>query len=146
MPRSFYRLILALSLLLPFAAHASDAGDFVAAESSERAELLETWAAKPDPARVDLLIALQDGRVAADSSNRAFIQTGDAFTAVDPSAPALADAPNPDEPQAISLNNRLRGLVETALASHQLLAADPKLRLAAALTLQKARVLRNCNC
>jgi urea transport system permease protein len=138
MPRSLYRLILALSLLLPFAAHASDAGDFVAAESSQRAELLEAWAAKPDPARVDLLIALEEGRVAADSSNRAFIQNGDSFTAADPAAPALADAPNPDEPQAISLNNRLRGLVDTALASHQLLAANAKLRLAAALTLQKS--------
>ncbi len=139
MPRFLYRFILALSLLLPFAAHASDAGDFVAAESSQRAELLEAWAAKPDPARVELLVALQEGRVAADSSNRAFIQNSDdSFTPVDPNAPASADAPSPDEPQAISLNNRLRGLVETALASHQLLAADAKLRLAAALTLQKS--------
>jgi len=138
MPKILYRLILALSVLLPFAAHASDASDFVAAESSDRAQLLETWAAKPDPARVELLIALKEGRVAADSSNRAFIQNGDAFAAVDPAAPASADAPNPDEPQSISLNNRLRGLVDTALASHQLLAADAKLRLAAALTLQKS--------
>jgi urea transport system permease protein len=138
MPNYFYRLILALSLWLPFAAHASDAGDFVAADSSERAALLETWAAKPNPARIDLIVALQEGRVAADSSNRAFIQNGDTFTAVDPTAPAVADAPSPDEPQAISLNNRLRGLVETALASHQLLAADPGQRLSAALLLQKA--------
>ncbi len=138
MPRFLYRLILALSLLLPFAAHAGDAAAFVAADSSERAELLETWAAKPDPARLNFLIALQQGRVAADSSSRAFIQNGDTFAAVDPNAPAMTDAPNPDEPQAISLNNRLRGLVETALASHQLLAADDKLRLAAALTLQKS--------
>lgn len=138
MPRRLYRLILALSLLLPLAAHASEAGDFVAAESSERAELLEAWAAKPDPARIEWLIALQEGRVAADSSHRAFIQNGDNFTPVDPDAPALADAPNPDEPETLSLNNRLRGLVETALASHQLLAADAKLRLTAALTLQKS--------
>src|SRR4051812_38864651 len=73
MPR-YLHLLLALCLWLPFAAQASDAGDFVAAQSSERAQLLETWAARPDPARVELLIALQDGRVAADSSNRAFIQ------------------------------------------------------------------------
>ncbi len=138
MPRFLYRFILALSLLLPFVAHASDAGVFVAADSSERAELLETWAAKPDPARLSFLIALQQGEVAADNSNRAFIQSGDTFTAVDPNAPAMTDAPNPDEPQALSLNNRLRGLLETALASHLLLAADAKLRLAAAVTLQKS--------
>ncbi|MCV4281152.1 urea ABC transporter permease subunit UrtB, partial [Pseudomonas capsici] len=51
---------------------------------------------------------------------------------------AAADAPNPDEPRKLRLNNRLRGLVETALASHQLLAADAKLRLAAARQLQKS--------
>ncbi|MFS2159951.1 urea ABC transporter permease subunit UrtB [Pseudomonas sp. Pseusp122] len=138
MPNALHRIILALALLLPLAAHASDASDFVAGESAERAELLEAWAAKPDPARVELIIALQEGRVAADSSNRAYIQSGDSFTAVDPAAPAAADAPTPDEPQAISLNNRLRGLVENALASHQLLAADAKLRLNAALQLQKS--------
>lgn len=138
MPKYLHHLFLALCLWLPFAAHASEAGDFVAAPSSERAQLLETWAAKPDPARVELLIALQEGRVAADSSNRAFIQNGDRLIAVDPEAPALAEAPSPDEPQAISLNNRLRGLIDTALASHQLLAADPKVRLAAAQTLQKS--------
>lgn len=138
MPRYFHHLILALCLWLPFAAHASEAGDFVAADSSERAQLLESWAARPDPARVELLVALQDDRVAADSSNRAFIQNGNSFIAVDPDAPALADAPNPDAPQSISLNNRLRGLINTALASHQLLAADPKVRLAAAQVLQKS--------
>ncbi|WP_133750863.1 urea ABC transporter permease subunit UrtB [Pseudomonas sp. LP_7_YM] len=138
MPRRLYRLMLALSLLLPVAAHASEAGDFAAAESSERAQLLEAWAAKPDPARIEWLVALQEGRVAVDSSHRAFIQNGDTFTPVDPGAPALADAPDPDEPETLSLNNRLRGLVETALASHQLLAADARLRLTAALTLQKS--------
>jgi len=138
MPRSLYRFIFALSLLLPVAAHASDASDFVAASSSQQADLLEAWAAKPVPARVELINALQDGRVAADSSKRAYYEVNDKFVAVDPAAPAAADAPNPDEPRKLRLNNRLRGLVDTALASHQLLAADEKLRLAAALQLQKS--------
>ena len=138
MPKLLYRFIVALALLLPFEAHASDAGDFVAASSARQADLLEVWSAKPDPARIELIIALQDGRVAADSSKRAFIENGDKLVAVDPDAPAAADAPTPDEPRKLRLNNRLRGLVDTALASHQLLAADEKLRLAAAQQLQKS--------
>ena len=39
--------------------------------------------------------------------------------------------------KTLRLNNRLRGLIDTALASHQLLATDPKLRLSAAQQLQK---------
>jgi len=138
MPKLLYRFIVALALLLPLEAHASDAGDFVAASSARQADLLEAWSAKPDPARIELIIALQDGRVAADSSKRAFIENGDKLVAVDPDAPAAADAPTPDEPRKLRLNNRLRGLVDTALASHQLLAADEKLRLAAAQQLQKS--------
>lgn len=135
MPNIVYRFIFTLALLLPMAAQASDAGDFVAASSAQQAELLETWAAKPVPGRTELIIALQEGRVAADSSKRAYIETGDQYVAVDTPA---ADAPAPDEPRKMRLNNRLRGLVDTALASHQLLADDAKLRLAAALQLQKS--------
>ncbi|EGH68736.1 branched-chain amino acid ABC transporter permease, partial [Pseudomonas syringae pv. actinidiae str. M302091] len=133
---------LAISLLLPLAAQASDASDFAAAGSSQQAELLETWAATPVPERIELLEALRDGRVAADSSKRAWIENNDKYVAVDANAPAAAaaadDAPTPDEPRKLRLNNRLRGLVDTALASHQLLAADTRLRLAAALQLQKS--------
>ncbi|EGH08075.1 hypothetical protein Pgy4_05192, partial [Pseudomonas savastanoi pv. glycinea str. race 4] len=63
MPSYFYRFILAISLLLPLAAQASDASDFVAASSAQQAELLEAWAAKPTAERVELLEALRDGRV-----------------------------------------------------------------------------------
>ncbi|WP_443690315.1 urea ABC transporter permease subunit UrtB [Pseudomonas sp.] len=109
MPTAFYRFILAVALLLPFAAHASDAGDFVAADSGQQAKLLEAWAAQPDPARVELINSLQQGQITVDG-----------------------------ETKTLRLNNRLRGLVDTALASHQLLAADAKLRLGAAQHLQKS--------
>ncbi len=39
------------------AAHAGDAEDFVAADSSQQAALLETWAAHPEPARIELINA-----------------------------------------------------------------------------------------
>ncbi|RRV09529.1 urea ABC transporter permease subunit UrtB [Pseudomonas sp. v388] len=127
-----YRFLLMFVVALPMAAHASDAGDFVAASSSQQAELLESWAANPSPQRIELLEALSDGRVAVDSSKRAFIEVNGSFVAVD------GDTPATDEPRKLRMNNRLRGLTETALASHQLLGADIGLRLNAARQLQKS--------
>ena len=103
------RFILTLGLLLPLLASASDSGDFIAADASRRAALLESWAANPDPARIETLEALQQGQVTVEG-----------------------------EARTLRLNNRLRGLVETALASHRLLAADAEVRLAAARQLQKS--------
>ncbi|MDY7563184.1 urea ABC transporter permease subunit UrtB [Pseudomonas sp. 10B1] len=108
MPNALYRFIFALAVLLPFTAHASDATDFVAASPVQQAKLLEAWAAQPDPARVELINALEQGQLTING-----------------------------QPQVLHLNNRLRGLIDTALASHQLLAADAKLRLGAAQQLQK---------
>ncbi len=129
---SLYRMLLACVFMLPWLAHGSDAGDFVAASSSEQVKLLETWAAQPLPERLPLLLALQDGRVAADANKQAFIETDTQLVAADGAA-------TPTEPlRKLRLNNRLRGLVESTLASHQLLAAEPAVRLAAAQQLQRS--------
>ena len=109
MPTALYRLVLACLLLLPLGAYANDANDFAAANNSEQAQLLESWAAHPTPARVELINGLQQGQISVDG-----------------------------EVKTLRLNNRLRGLIDTALASHQLLAVDPKLRLNAAQQLQKS--------
>ena len=109
MPTALFRFICALLVLLPLGAYADDASDFAAANNSVQAQLLESWAAQPTPARVELINSLQQGQVTVDGKVK-----------------------------TLRLNNRLRGLVETALASHQLLAADPKLRLSAAQQLQKS--------
>ena len=109
MPTALYRFILAIALLLPMAAHSGDAEDFVVANPMQQARLLEAWAAQPDPARIELINALQQGELTVDG-----------------------------QPKTLRLNNRLRGLIDTALASHQLLAADAKIRLAAAQQLQKS--------
>ena len=109
MPTALYRLILACLLLLPLGAYANDANDFAAANNSEQAQLLESWAAHPTPARVELINGLQQGQISVDG-----------------------------EVKTLRLNNRLRGLIDTALASHQLLAVAPKLRLNAAQQLQKS--------
>ena len=109
MPTALYRLILSCLLLLPLAVFADDASDFAAANNSAQAQLLESWAAQPVPARVELINSLQQGQVTVDG-----------------------------QVKTLRLNNRLRGLIDTALASHQLLTADPKLRLSAAQQLQKS--------
>lgn len=103
-----YRLIIGLALLLPLAAEAGDADYFVAANTTEQARLLQAWAAQPDPARLALLTSLQQGRI------------------------------SPDDSRKLRLNNRLRGLLDNALASHQLLVEDPRVRLSAAQQLQKS--------
>ena len=103
-----YRLIIGLALLLPLAAEAGDADYFVAANATEQARLLQAWAAQPDPARLALLTSLQQGRI------------------------------SPDDSRKLRLNNRLRGLLDNALASHQLLVEDPRVRLSAAQQLQKS--------
>lgn len=109
MPKALHTLLLALLLLLPLAARAAgDADFFIAAKPNEQASLLQGWAAQPDPARLDLLTSLQQGRL------------------------------GPDDHRKLRLNNRLRGLVENALASHQLLSSDAKVRLSAAQQLQKS--------
>ncbi|EZP64010.1 MULTISPECIES: urea ABC transporter permease subunit UrtB [unclassified Pseudomonas] len=108
MPTALTRYLLTLLLLLPLAAHASDAEDFQAANPTQQAKLLQDWAAKPDPARIELVDALQQGQLTVNG-----------------------------ETKTVRLNNRLRGLIDNVQASQQLLAADPKVRLAAAQTLQK---------
>ncbi|MDP3816645.1 urea ABC transporter permease subunit UrtB [Pseudomonas sp.] len=132
MPTAFSQILLSLLLVLPLAANAGDAHDFVAASPAKQASLLESWAAAPATARLPLLEALQQGRVAADSNKSAFIEVGGAYQ------PAAGEPASTETPRKLRLNNRLRGLLGTALASHQLLAAEPALRLAAAQQLQKS--------
>lgn len=102
------RFLLALLLLLPLATQASEGDLFYAAKPADQARLLQDWAAQPEPARLALLTALKQGRIAADDNRK------------------------------LRLNNRLRGLIDNALASHQLLSDDAKLRLAAAGELQRS--------
>ncbi|MCS4314708.1 amino acid/amide ABC transporter membrane protein 1 (HAAT family) [Pseudomonas sp. SJZ103] len=109
MPAALNRYLLALLLLLPLAVHAGDAEDFLAANPMQQAKLLQDWAAQPDPARIELVDALQQGKLTLNG-----------------------------ETKTVRLNNRLRGLIDNVQASQQLLAADPKVRLAAAQTLQKS--------
>ncbi|TBV04776.1 urea ABC transporter permease subunit UrtB [Stutzerimonas kirkiae] len=132
MPTAFTGMLLGLLLLLPLGASASEADDFVAANAGRQAQLLQDWAASPSRERLPLLLALQQGRIAADSDKRAFIEQDGAWQAADGGAAASGT------PRKLRLNNRLRGLLATTLASHQLLSADSAERLAAARQLQRS--------
>ncbi|MFJ3446597.1 urea ABC transporter permease subunit UrtB [Pseudomonas sichuanensis] len=102
------RLLLTLMLLLPLASQASEGEFFLSAKPAEQASLLETWAAQPDAARLPLLENLRQGRIAEGDTRK------------------------------LRLNNRLRGLLDNTLASHQLLSDQAAIRLAAAQQLQKS--------
>ncbi|WP_324731910.1 urea ABC transporter permease subunit UrtB [Pseudomonas paeninsulae] len=131
MPTALSRFFLFMTVLLPLTGHAGDANDFVAASPSKQAKLLESWSAAPDTTRLPLLEALQQGGLAADSRKNAFIHVNGVYQS------AEAEVAPTEAPRKLRLNNRLRGLIGTAMASHQLLAEDPALRLAAARELQK---------
>ena len=126
------RILLSLALLLPLTALAGDADDFVAASPTRQAQLLESWAALPDPARQPLLDALQQGRVGIDASKAAFYEVDGVWQAAEAAATAEGT------PKKLRLNNRLRGLLANVQASQQLLADDATTRLAAARQLQKS--------
>uniref|UniRef100_A4XQ52 Amino acid/amide ABC transporter membrane protein 1, HAAT family n=1 Tax=Ectopseudomonas mendocina (strain ymp) TaxID=399739 RepID=A4XQ52_ECTM1 len=131
MPTALTRILLSLLLWLPLAAQAGEADDFVAANAGKQAKLLQDWAAAPNAERLPLLQALQQGRVGSDADKRAFIEQSGTWQAADGAAEANGT------PRKLRLNNRLRGLLGVAMASHQLLADDAAARLAAAKQLQR---------
>jgi urea transport system permease protein len=131
MPTALTRILLGLLLLLPLVASANETDAFVAANPAKQAKLLQDWAAAPTPERLPLLQALQQGRVAGDADKRAFIHQTGTWQAADGQA-----EPN-GTPRKLRLNNRLRGLIASALASHELFDKDAAVRLEAAKQLQR---------
>ncbi|MFI8480572.1 urea ABC transporter permease subunit UrtB [Pseudomonas sp. NPDC078700] len=135
MTTALYRLSLALLLCLSWSSsYAGDAAEFSAANSSKQAKLLQAWAAAPDAARLPLLEALHSGRVEADSNKTPFYKTESGYEAAEGDAVTAPDG----KLRKLRLNNRLRGLIATALASHQLFSKDSAVRLQAAQDLQKS--------
>lgn len=123
--------LILLMTLLPGAARAGDADDFVAAARPAQAQLLIQWAANPQPARLPLLRALAAETLRADSQHRAFSVVNGRATPLDGNAAPSGDL------TPVRLTNRLRNLVAGALATHQLVSDSVSERLAAARTLQR---------
>lgn len=120
-----------LTGLLPGMVQASDADQFVAASRSQQAELLTQWATAPEAARLPLLQALQSESLYTDSQKHAFAQRQGAMVPVGETKAAAGQT------KAVRLTNRLRNLVATAMATHQLVSDSVTERRAAARQLQR---------
>lgn len=120
-----------LTGLLPGMVQASDADQFVAASRSQQAELLTQWATAPEAARLPLLQALQSENLYTDSQKHAFAQRQGAMVPLGETKAAAGQT------KAVRLTNRLRNLVATAMATHQLVSDSVTERRTAARQLQR---------
>ncbi|TQI79634.1 amino acid/amide ABC transporter membrane protein 1 (HAAT family) [Serratia fonticola] len=116
---------------LPLQAQAGPGSEFAAANRSQQARLLQLWAAEPEASRLPLLQGLKQENVVFDEARHAFIQRGTHYQALE------GDAPPVGAVKKVWFNNRLRILVANALSAHQLVSADPAVRLLAAQALQR---------
>lgn len=123
-----HRILLLLLSGVCSLAHGGPATDLAGASGNAQASLLQAWSAMPEPAQEPVLRALREGRFYVDADRQPFYKEGDRFTPAEGDSPALASG----TPKPIRLNNRLRILVDAALASQQLTSSDTRARLAAA--------------
>ncbi|MBN3196213.1 urea ABC transporter permease subunit UrtB [Pectobacterium versatile] len=122
--------VLSLCLMFPLLAQAGPAADFATASRTQQAELLQQWAAAPEPARLPLLQALRDESVVLDRNQQPFRDVQGTLTPLDGNVEPVGAT------KKLFMNNRLRGLVATALAAHQLVSDDAATRLNAVRQLQ----------
>lgn len=119
-------------LLFTTSAQAGPAADYGQASRSKQTQLLQQWSVAPDPARLPLLQALSNESVVAD-------ENGELFTQQDGELLALEGNASPSGAiKKVFMNNRIRGLIASALAAHQLVSEDAQIRLRAALRLQNS--------
>jgi len=117
-------------MLLPWLAQAGPAADFAAASRTQQAALLQQWAAAPDASRLPLLEALKAENVVVDDNQQPFSSQNNRLLPLD-------SASQPDgATKKLLMNNRLRVLINSALAAHQLVSSDAGVRLHAAQQLQ----------
>lgn len=130
MTRFLCTLLFSLSLLTPCLAFAGPAADFAAASRSGQIALLQTWAAAPDAARLPFLTALRQENVVLDENKQPFHDRDGTLTPLDSAAQPTGKT------KKLFMNNRLRVMIATTFAAHQLVSDDVSVRLHAARTLQ----------
>ena len=119
-------------LLMTATVQAGPAADYGKASRTQQAQLLQQWSAAPEASRLPLLQALNDEAVVTDENGQLFTEQNGKLTALEgDTAPAGAT-------KKVFMNNRIRGLAASALATHQLVSPDDSVRLRAALTLQNS--------
>lgn len=127
---SIRRYLCCLLLLLPWLAKAGDGASFAAASRMQQASLLQQWAAAPQASRLPLLEALRHETVVIDQNKQPFSKQGADLKPLD-----SAQQPRGGT-RKLFMNNRLRVLIASALAAHQLVSSDAATRLRAAQQLQ----------
>ena len=134
--RSTLRLLAAACLAASGLAHAltpADAQVLATGESDERIATLNRLAvATDDKAAATLIQAMADEAVRVQGTQVLIVRDEAAVDAVTGEAVALTD-----EAQDVTINNRMRGAIETALAGMQLVDGDPERQREAALSLQR---------
>ena len=125
-----FTFLLLCSLFMSASALAGPAADYGKASRSEQAKLLQQWAADPQASRLPLLEALSGESVVSDELGQLFSERGGKLLPLEGNAVPSGNS------KKVFMNNRIRGLIASALAAHQLVSDDEKVRLSAALTLQ----------
>ena len=118
--------------LLPVPAMALDAASLAglaAEEADARAAAVDSVAAAGDARALAVLTALRDGLLHRAADGRLLVVNGGR---VDDAATGESVAVDPDTLEKVSINNRLRGRVESAIAGLRILSSDRGERLAAA--------------
>ncbi|MGG7445376.1 urea ABC transporter permease subunit UrtB [Kosakonia oryzendophytica] len=119
-------------LLMTSSAQAGPAADYGKASRAQQAQLLQQWSAAPEASRLPLLQALNDETVVTDTNGQLFTDQNGTLTALE------GNAVPEGATKKVFMNNRIRSLVASALATHQLINNDDNVRLQAALTLQNS--------
>lgn len=129
------RMLLLMCAWVGLSAHAMTAAElktFADADNSARIDMIQQWVAHGDAEAATVLKFFYDGELALGASGQV-VRTTAAATS-DP----LSGKVLPPEPDAekLTINNRVRVAVESALAGLQLASPDARVRLAAARELQ----------
>jgi len=133
--RWLFGLGLALAAATAFALPADVVKDLAFGDSDARTKAIAALVTSGDTAALPLLQAMIDGDVQTVGEDRVLIVKGDqatdAFT-------GKAVAPLPDNRDDVTVNNRMRRELATAIAAFRLTAGDRAVRLAAAKELQNS--------
>lgn len=149
--RTFKSLLCLLALgaacvLMPSSARATDLAPlvtpFAAGGFAEKIEAVGNLAASGEARAADILEALADGRLMVQASdNRILVATPDGAGFADAVTGEALSGIAPDAVSAVTVNNRLRGVVRGALGGVTLLSPDRAQRMRAADAVLKSRSL-----
>ncbi|MGZ5811865.1 MAG: ABC transporter permease subunit, partial [Xanthobacteraceae bacterium] len=136
-----FALMLVFGLLLPAGAQAQTfeaaLAGFATDSYSDTEAAITAIAASGNPLALQVISALQDGRLQFSADKKIYIQTPGGL--LDAATGASVSGPPPTDLNPVRLNNRLRRAVDAAIGSLTLLSPDPAKRLDAARAVFKAR-------